>query len=519
MKLRTSLDLFSAALLSALGASSLVACGGSFNGGPGGSAGSGNSPGAGAGGASQGGASPGGASQGGASQGGAGQGGSSGGVNHYPCKNPKDIGNGVIQCDGFTHRPEATTCSSQLPRPEPFPNAPPNAQCKMDADCTEKPNGWCGFAGVGEIPGPFCNYGCLNDSECGADQICLCGDPVGRCVQTSGCKTDTACPPGFLCRSFDSSGGCQLTTFTCQAPADECGSDADCSAKQPGTLCLFSDEVRHFRCEQGGCAIGRPFLVEGEQRLAPVAVRADWRELAVMPRVAELDAAVAAHLAERWTRVALMEHASIAAFARFSLQLMSLGAPSDLVELTTAAMADETKHAKACFAVASAYADAPIGPGRLAVERSLDEMSLEQIVLNTIREGCVGETVAAIEAREAAEHASTPALRALLVMISEDETRHAELAFRFVKWALSQGDAALEHAARREFDALAGEANGAFEALSALEGETLRHGIVPEPMRRVVRARAISEVILPCSHALFATRARSTGTDMAFTSV
>jgi hypothetical protein len=79
-------------------------------------------------------------------------------------------------------------------------------------------------------------------------------------------------------------------------------------------------------------------------------------------------------------------------------------------------------------------------------------MSLEQVVLNTIREGCVGETVAAIEAREAAKHVADPALRTLLLVISQDETRHAELAFRFVKWAPSQADATLERAVNREFE-------------------------------------------------------------------
>ena len=60
-----------------------------------------------------------------------------------------------------------------------------------------------------------------------------------------------------------------------------------------------------------------------------------------------------------------MEHASIAAFARFSLELLAFGAPPDLVEQAQAAMADETRHAKLCFALAGAYAERPIGPGAL----------------------------------------------------------------------------------------------------------------------------------------------------------
>jgi hypothetical protein len=546
MKLRTRLDLFSAALLSALGASSVVACGGTFTPDPGGGAGGGGSGNAGAGnhagatntagaggsttsggassggassggassgGASSGGASSGGASSGGASSGGASSGGASsgGGANHFPCKNPKDLGNGLIQCDDFTHRVEATTCDSSLPRPEPIPSSSPAAQCKMDSECTDKPHGWCGEQGGGQVPGPYCNYGCVQDSECAAGQLCLCGDPVGRCVQANGCTTDSDCASGFLCKTYDSSGGCGFTTFACQSPGDECAGDSDCATKTLGGLCQYDVTLKHFSCKPGGCAIGRPFLVEGEQRLAKVSARADWQKLALLPRLADVDTALRAHLAEQWTRVALMEHASIAAFARFSLQLLSLGAAPDLVERSTSAMADETKHARACFAVASQYAGTPVGPGRLAVESSLDEMSLEQIVINTIREGCVGETVAAIEAREAAEHAKDPALRELLLVISEDETRHAELAFCFVQWALAQGDATLERAVRAELAALS-EETPLPSTLGAQQTASLAHGIVPEPMRQAIRARAIREVILPCASALYTPRvSRSAG--------
>jgi len=249
--------------------------------------------------------------------------------------------------------------------------------------------------------------------------------------------------------------------------------------------------------------------VEGEQRLAPSAARADWLERGLRPELTNSEAALRAQLAEQWTRIALMEHASVAAFARFTLQLMSQGAPARLIEQATAAMGDETRHAKACFAVASSYADAPIGPGRLAIEHSLDDSSLESIVLNTIREGCVGETAAAIEAREAAEHTNDPKLRELLLMIAEDETRHAQLAYAFVKWALELGDPELASAVRREFSVLAAEARPSRGALTDSEFALLRHGVVPETLRQSIRSQAISEVILPCSHALFLTPTRT----------
>jgi len=101
-----------------------------------------------------------------------------------------------------------------------------------------------------------------------------------------------------------------------------------------------------------------------------------------------------------WREVGLMEHASIAAFARFTLALLAVGAPSELVMDSNAAAIDETRHAKLCFALASEYLGEPVGPGELCVEGALDGLSLEQLVVTTIAEGCVGETVAAVEAAE-----------------------------------------------------------------------------------------------------------------------
>jgi hypothetical protein len=70
--------------------------------------------------------------------------------------------------------------------------------------CTEKPRGYCeaeapGASGAGPVS---CHYGCVTDSECGASEICVCGDPTygGRCVQAF-CKTDADCANGNRCGS------------------------------------------------------------------------------------------------------------------------------------------------------------------------------------------------------------------------------------------------------------------------------------------------------------------------------
>jgi hypothetical protein len=234
-------------------------------------------------------------------------------------------------------------------------------------------------------------------------------------------------------------------------------------------------------------------------------MRSDWLDGELEPNLTGLDGELRDSLAARWARLGCMEHASIAAFARFALQLVSLGAPAELVEQATQALADETRHARACFALASRYKGRPVGPGPLPIEGSLDANSLEEILVLTVREGCIGETVAAIEALEASEHAEDPVIRDLLRRISLDETRHAELAWRFVAWAL--GTLAPEAPERARVAAELQRGRGPLTA--AREGEVdaesrrlLAHGIVHENLSAALRSAVNEEIVRPCALAL-----------------
>src|SRR5690606_23842857 len=97
-------------------------------------------------------------------------------------------------------------------------------------------------------------------------------------------------------------------------------------------------------------------------------------------------------LAAHFTHMGLMENASVAAFARFTLQLLSLGAPAALIEASNQALIDETRHARKCFALASAYAGDAVGPGALPLEGALENTNWEAILEATVLEGCIGET-------------------------------------------------------------------------------------------------------------------------------
>jgi hypothetical protein len=223
-------------------------------------------------------------------------------------------------------------------------------------------------------------------------------------------------------------------------------------------------------------------------------------------RLEGMSPALTFRLAAEWTRAGQLEHASIAAFARFALELLALGAPADLVADATRAMADETEHARLCFALASAYAGRSVGPSTLDVSGALDGVSLSNAVTSAVIEGCVGETLAAIEATEAAEHAVDPVIQSALLRIAEDEGRHSALAWRFVRWALGQGDGTLARLVEETFERAAlefqGPASVADAPDAADDAALIGSGVLSQRLRSALRSNAFTEVVEPCARAL-----------------
>lgn len=219
----------------------------------------------------------------------------------------------------------------------------------------------------------------------------------------------------------------------------------------------------------------------------------------------ELDVSAApdALAAAEWLEDARMEHASIASFSRFTLDLLALGAPPDLVHASGEAMLDEVRHAKLCFALAERFGGAPVEPGPLAMGDVSAKRSLATIVRDAVVEGCIGETLAAVVA--AAQHAASTdaAAQAALSVIRDDESCHAELAFRFVRWAIERfGDPAREAAA--EGFALARPIRGDDESASPSAGVTRAAGRLSAEERSGVIADAWTRVVEPLADHLLA---------------
>src|SRR6185369_365954 len=348
----------------------------------------------------------------------------------------------LVSCtNGLRHRAEAIACTYEKPPPASDGGAGGEATadgtvgCISNSDCSAFLRGWCDSTRQARA---VCRTGCVTDSDCEDGGACFCnGVTPGRCSY-GGCRTDADCGTDGYCAAVP--GGCGPDILRCITLRDECTTDADCQNKWACRLITG----RHICVSTSVC--GRPFLVAEAARSAALEERADWLDDSLAPNPSDLSAVERAELAAHWARLGQMEHASIAAFARFNLQLLSLGASSDLVEACNRALADETAHARMCFALARSYGGTAVGPARLDIEHCLEDTSLTAIAKLVLREGCLGETVASLEAAAAADVASEPAVRRALTRIAHDELNHAELAFRFLRWALAQSSAG----ARRE---------------------------------------------------------------------
>jgi len=194
-----------------------------------------------------------------------------------------------------------------------------------------------------------------------------------------------------------------------------------------------------------------------------------------------------------------LEHASIASFARFTLELLSVGAPPRLIVASQDAGRDEVHHAQMCFAIASRFARKKLGPGRLDVDGVVAARDLISIVLSTVKEGCVVETLSALLAKERALLARDDDVRAALEKIADDEKRHADLAWTFVGWAISREGTPMKETAIRAFEwATERPPLGFDSALRGLSNEVVRaHGLLDEGTARAVTERALREIIAP----------------------
>ena len=399
---------------------------------------------------------------------------------------------GFEECpDGTIHRVEVLPTSSTNPAAR-CAGTEVWMDCSADSDCNTAANGAC-ITGV-MIDGPddycTCVYSCETDADCGVGEFCApagLGDRAkswSSCEQAS-CSSDADCATNECGLSVWDNGCGDQVHLSCRSDADSCRLDTECG---PYETCDV--DLGTWDCQAQNCAIGRPLLCEGEARTAPLAQVQGWTSpLALM---LPADAARRQDLARRWAQIAAMEHASIASFARFTLELLSLGAPPELLAQSQQAAADEVRHAQLAYGLASAFAQQPLGPGPLSLSGVVPASDLRAFALSLIAEACVGESIGAAEALAAAEAVPEPTLRAALRAVAEDEARHAALAWRALGWALRGADAGLKAELRDRAEAAIAGLLGASEQVHEPE-----YGLLGGKETQALRERAARQVVRP----------------------
>ncbi len=336
------------------------------------------------------------------------------------------------------------------------------------------------------------------------DEKALCGGTVDAGGQYRAAR---------ICFPLPGDGGTCASTYdrTCVLSAYSCGLSQFGSAVACGPL----ETMPEACCYEvlGGCAVGRPFTVDGVARVALVTDDSGWAT-AIAPSIAELDATTRAALAAAWTEEGITEHASVASFSRMALELLSLGAPAVLVEDTLTAALDEKRHATGAFGLAKAYGGVTVGPGKLDISRSLDASGIVAIAERLASEGCVAETVSAALVAEACAQATCPVVKAHLAIVAEEEARHAVLAWQTLGWILAHADVTRDTRERVAAIFAHAEQHVGFGVTPVTgDREALRgHGHLPLAEKHIVARGVLAGVVREAARALLK---RGAGVDAA----
>jgi hypothetical protein len=363
-----------------------------------------------------------------------------------------------------------------------------------DVTCNAAPEGAC--PELIDAYGSFasCTFGCDEDADCQTGQACLPpgvsgfwpGHPIygrGTCI-TASCSASDDCATGECGYDFSVILNCGLTRphLMCRTPQDECRTWQDCAGGAYDYPCDPSHTGVRV-CEYSDDSCGRPLVdAAGEGHTAPTVQRNDWCTHV------EPDAPTDDVLAAHWRKIGLLEHASIASFARHMLELLHLGAPAHLIAEVAPAQADEVTHAELVFGLAARFGDGPVGPGALDVSQTMPRSEVHDIFDGLVLEGCIGETVSAAEAAICTGRCTDPATRSILRQIARDEARHAALAWKTAAW--------MQH----RFPHLAGRLDALVADARKTTGPVVSHpraadGLFSRSERQALRQRMLRDVI------------------------
>jgi hypothetical protein len=189
-----------------------------------------------------------------------------------------------------------------------------------------------------------------------------------------------------------------------------------------------------------------------------------------------------AGVADQWRENGKTEHASVAAFARLTLDLMALGAPPNLIAAANQDALDEIRHTELCFSLATALDEKSVSPGpfpeaqRVTTLPRSRALALAKLAVDSLVDGALHEGVSARIIAKLAGRSGVPAIRAVLKEIAADEGRHSAHGWAVVEWCLREGGRPVGEALLGAIRALPRQMNSLFPK-PASEGRWERWGI------------------------------------------
>ena len=235
---------------------------------------------------------------------------------------------------------------------------------------------------------------------------------------------------------------------------------------------------------------GRPLMVKGQSRFAPAHINP--LSVPVNHTISDVNySAIVGH----WVEVAQLEHASIASFAQFTLNLMHHGAPVTLIQQATKAQLDEVKHTQMAIGVLKKLGQ-HIELKALNIE-GLACHSMETLLKETIRDACINESMAAGEALMLSMDKNAH-FKDELQRIAMDETEHAALGWKTLKWIL-EVHPDLSDMARNVF-----RNHSPISRPHPLDEDHQlnAHGLLSHNQRQQLQHQVWTDVIVPCAERL-----------------
>jgi hypothetical protein len=248
---------------------------------------------------------------------------------------------------------------------------------------------------------------------------------------------------------------------------------------------------------------GTPLEAEHHRLMRRRSVPIPWSETTV----AGLSEVERNRLAETWRRRSAAEYLAVTTFAVLAIDLVSAGAPADVLSLCMRAGIDEVRHAELCLRMVEIYSGKRLQPppGMSSLPDDPKRPKLHQALANTLLVSCVSETYATTVLTATRDLTEDPAAHAVLTSIYSDEVMHARLGWSYLRYALEKGGpAAVEAAAKMVPIALRGVANVVERErpVGEVTDAVRAHGLMTPAEERVIYSSCVREVLVPGFEAL-----------------